>query len=140
MLAALGTLIAPAASAAPASVTAAVYVRSEATNLCLTAYTDVLEVQTTVCQGFNEQKWEWVRSAQPEFGMLRNVASGRCLDANTSGAVYSNSCNINNTYQWWARQPDTSIRHGASGRYLDSNAAGDVYTLPRNGSAYQRWY
>ncbi|GAB3927253.1 hypothetical protein GCM10029976_023200 [Kribbella albertanoniae] len=139
LLAGLVTTSVPAA-AAPDSVTAVITLRNDATQLCLTANVhDSQWIRTTGCSGFNEHKWDYVRSARPEYGMLKNVATGLCLDANANGVVYSNSCNVNNTYQWWYRSPDFDIKHGATGRYLDSNGGGDVYTLGRNGGPNQRW-
>ncbi len=132
--------VAVPATTASASVTASVTLRNEGTNLCLTANIhDSQLIRTTGCSGFTEHKWEWVRSADPGFGMLKSVATGLCLDANANGIVYSNPCNTSNTYQWWYRSPDRDIKHGATGRYLDSNGGGDVYTLSRNGGANQRW-
>ncbi|MFC9692511.1 ricin-type beta-trefoil lectin domain protein [Kribbella sp. NPDC056951] len=139
LLAGLGTTAVPAA-AAPASVTAVITLQNDATKLCLTANVhDSQLIRTTGCSGFNEHKWDYVPSARPEFGMLKNIATGLCLDANANGVVYSNPCNVNNTYQWWYRSPELDIKHGATGRYLDSNGGGDVYTLGRNGGPNQRW-
>ncbi|MBB6568504.1 ricin-type beta-trefoil lectin domain protein [Kribbella sandramycini] len=133
-----GSLLAvvPPAYAGP---TAVVNVKNAATGRCLQAFDDARVVRTNGCAGLRSQEWEWQRSARPEFGMLRNNSTGRCLDANGSGGVYTNVCDVNNTFQWFVRQPDTTIKHGASGRYLDSNGGGDVYTLPANGSPNQRW-
>ena len=73
----------------------------------------------------------------------QNLATGRCLDSNTSGSVYTLGCN-GGSFQKWnviANSDGTrSFRNLATSRCLDSNTSGSVYTLGCNGGSFQRWY
>jgi hypothetical protein len=76
-----------------------------------------------------------------EFG---SQATGRCLDSNAAGHVYTNPCDGNNKYQWWdvstALPGRYVLRNQATGRCLDSNTKGSVYTSPcDNNNTYENW-
>jgi len=71
-----------------------------------------------------------------------NKATGRCLDSDPSGTVYTLRCNGGSFQQW---VPETTgsydnLRNVATGRYLDGNHDGSVYTLPPNGGIFQKWF
>ncbi|CAF1238432.1 unnamed protein product [Adineta steineri] len=71
-----------------------------------------------------------------------NAQTERRLDSNGAGEAYGNRAN-NDLYQVWEmiNTLDNSInlKNFATGLYLDSNGKDEVCTLPRNGSAHQRW-
>ncbi|MGH3693498.1 MAG: RICIN domain-containing protein [Pseudonocardiaceae bacterium] len=64
--------------------------------------------------------------------------TGRCLDSNDNGNVYTLECN-GGDYQKWYSGGDGTIRDKKTGRCLDSNDNGNVYTLECNGGDYQKW-
>lgn len=81
----------------------------------------------------------------------RDSATGRCLDSNAAGDVYTSGCQVpGNYYQdWYAtvwldytnNQYYVSFQDRQTGRCLDSNASGDLYTSPCQapGNYYQMW-
>jgi serine/threonine-protein kinase len=71
------------------------------------------------------------------------MATGLCLDSNTSGNVYTLGCNGGAFQQWTVTNQGRfgwEIRNVATGLCLDSNTSGSVYTLGCNGGNFQRWY
>ncbi|MER5742641.1 MULTISPECIES: RICIN domain-containing protein [unclassified Streptomyces] len=80
-------------------------------------------------------------SAGPQV-QFKNVATGRCLDSNDAGRVYTLGCNGGGNQHWTVRLDDTGggeLKDVATGKCLDSNGAGDVYALGCNGGGNQRW-
>ncbi|MFI9550199.1 RICIN domain-containing protein [Nonomuraea endophytica] len=77
--------------------------------------------------------------AHTETTILRNWATGLCLESNHDGHVYTLPCQDGNNWQTWVMYFPTDrwdVANFASEetfRELDSNHAGNVYTLPDNG-------
>jgi outer membrane phospholipase A len=73
--------------------------------------------------------------------VLKDVATGFCLDSNGNRQVYTLSCN-GGSYQKWTLSKGrfgTTLKDVATGFCLDSNANRQVYTLGCNGGSYQEW-
>ena len=71
----------------------------------------------------------------------RDIATGLCLDSNTSGSAYTLSCNGGSFQQWVWSGSASAVEHRnvATGLCLDINTSGRVYTLSCNGGSFQKW-
>jgi serine/threonine-protein kinase len=71
-------------------------------------------------------------TAAPQLSILRSWATGRCLDSNTAGRVYTLPCQSGNGYQlWWQGAPfgnPTVVENEATGMCLATNRPGALYT------------
>jgi len=131
------------------------------TNHCLDSNAKGSVYTSAPCNlpGYNSyQVWIWTEyQATSESGgkytfySLRDKATGRCLDSNAAGQLYTNPCQApGNPYQDWY---DHGYYQGddvtyvawsdlATTRALDSNYAGSAYTSPFQApnNNYQLWY
>ncbi len=95
---------------------------------------------TQVCAGTAIQRW--TQTAVSGGFLLRNGATGLCLNNSGGTSVITSACNAGVASQRWARQnvTATSARfRSASGLYLDSTSVGAVSAAPFNGSSLQIW-
>jgi|SRR5919202_990229 serine/threonine-protein kinase len=71
----------------------------------------------------------------------QNVSTGKCLDSNTDGKVYTLGCNGGSFQKWTVIRTGSYIKFKnlATGKCLDSNTDGKVYTLACNGGNFQNW-
>jgi hypothetical protein len=74
--------------------------------------------------------------------IIQNYESGRLLDSNEAGNIYTLPQNGGNFQKWnlFCEQNLCVIQNVATGRIIDSNNAGNAYTLPANGGDFQKWY
>jgi hypothetical protein len=70
-------------------------------------------------------------------------ATGRCLDSNGAGSVYTSICGpADNPYQHWHTGPFTSasFQNAATGRLLDGNGSSVYTSVPANANnPYEIW-
>ncbi|WP_233231053.1 RICIN domain-containing protein [Silvanigrella aquatica] len=88
-----------------------------------------------------------VVTATPFFAnamsLIQNYETGRLLDSNYDGHVYTLPQNGGNYQKWYLncdQQNLCVIRNIQTGRVVDSNTNGNAYTLPENGGDFQKWY
>src|SRR5262245_42397675 len=61
--------------------------------------------------------------------LLRSWATGRCLDSNFAGNVYTLPCQPGNNYQTWMRmRGGNEVKNMATGMCLATNRPGVIYT------------
>jgi serine/threonine-protein kinase len=82
-------------------------------------------------------------AAAPAVQTFQDVATGFCLDSNTSGNLYTQPCNGGSFQKWTVTTGgiggSVRLQDLATGRCLDSNTSGNGYTLPCNGGNFQQW-
>src|SRR5262245_16836462 len=73
------------------------------------------------------------QAAPPNPGIIRNWKTGRCLDSNWDGAVYTLGCNGGDYQKWKVEYFSLSkyqIKNVATGRCINQDGWGEVYTSP----------
>ena len=148
----------PATAAPPSPAGTSYYVKSpqdSQTLRCLDSNA-AGNVYTNPCQAPGNSYQDWIETAYHgnttgfygiNYYSFEDVATGRCLDSNAAGNLYTSPCQApGNQYQDWFAGflPPTSMSHAAlfdlqTQRCLDSNAHGNAYTLPCNGGNFQNW-
>ncbi len=152
-LAALAMTTAVPAMAAPAAVHLSSYgLREAQTQRCLDSnaagavYTNPCQVRVGGPDN-QYQMWDEVDYQETAGGVtyyvfaLKDHATGRCLDSNASGKLYTSPCQApGNLYQDWNwDSTGSALTDYETGRCLDNNSAGQAYTLACNGGDYQLW-
>jgi serine/threonine-protein kinase len=85
----------------------------------------------------------WMETSTPLGArQLKSSATGRCLDSNHDGAVYTLPCDANNPYQNWRFDPNSEgrIQNFATNHCLDSNHARQVYATPCQENNLHQWW
>jgi serine/threonine-protein kinase len=110
------------------------------------AYTNLCQWPGNHYQDWTITEWEafYPTGVPYDFFSLKDRATGRCLDSNAAGALYTSTCQApGNAYQRWYRTvgylSGSLLSDGATGLCLDSNDAGNAYTHVCNGGRYQQW-
>ncbi|MEW9555365.1 ricin-type beta-trefoil lectin domain protein [Nonomuraea sp. NPDC050783] len=79
----------------------------------------------------------------PNPGIIRNWATGRCLDSNFAGQIYTLPCNNGNFQLWQILYYDGSwwrIRNYQTGLCIDGNNNSAVYMSPcQDPNLWQKW-
>ncbi|MFC5183632.1 RICIN domain-containing protein [Actinomadura harenae] len=98
---------------------------------CLTNHSGPHASMRKCAQGSRTQQWVWTPGPDKSV-LLRNVATGRCLDGDRTGSVYTSPCKSDNRYeQWRTSGPDNNKQFYSvgTGRYLRANAFNNLYTV-----------
>src|SRR5262245_43828551 len=103
-------------------------------------------------QSYKEEKMGQFKPAERVYYKITQKETGRVLDGNSGGSVYSTPWNGGDWQEWVFDLAGDSVKHGANmitpykitqketGRVLDGNSDGDVYSTPWNGGDWQKWY
>lgn len=129
--------------ASPASATTALFLVNNAAGTCLDSnFHDPAAsnpnqgaVYTDQCNGGRFQQWEAVYTSAVTVKWV-DVATGRCLDSNSSGNVYTLPCNGGNYQKWWPIALGDSIQNALTGRYVNAAAGGGTRSVSTSVGVY----
>jgi hypothetical protein len=128
------------AAYAPAASAQVAPLKNAGNGRCL-AVSTTGDALTQPCGTSSSQIW-----AQTNTGsgfLIRNTFTGRCLDNNGAGNVFTSTCNSAIASQRWLRvnvgPTAARFRSVATGRYLDSTGPGAVFSGPGSASSLQIW-
>jgi hypothetical protein len=86
--------------------------------------------------------WTDASAQAGSAGTVQSQVTGRCLDGNREGEIYTKDCN-NGSYQSWNIYQNGSnwvLKSNGTALCLDSNNERKVYATPcKNDNPYQRW-
>jgi hypothetical protein len=120
-------------------------------NAAGSVYTNPCQTPGNHYQMWHVTTWEVVNDMFGDLSIeysLQDEQTGRCLDSNSAGSLYTNPCQApGNRYQMWTASNGSGLNFGTNfigdvqtGLYLDGNSAGSAYTHSYNGGNYQIWF
>jgi hypothetical protein len=128
---------------APAASAQTTTLKNTGNGRCLAENVPLATTVTQVCSGpsINPQVWNQINTGSGF--LIRNTFTGRCLDNNTAGGVFTSPCNASIRSQLW-RRLNTSVTTArfvsvGTNRYLESTPAGTVFSNLAPGGALQIW-
>jgi hypothetical protein len=131
------------AAYAPAASAQTTTLKNTGNGRCLAENVVPATAVTQVCSGaaINPQVWSQINTGSGF--LIRNTFTGRCLDNNPAGSVFTSPCNSTVRSQLW-RRLNTSVTTArfisiGTTRYLESTAAGAVFSNPAPGGSLQIW-
>lgn len=133
-----------AAYAPAASAQVAPLIKNTGNGRCLAATVASGAAVTQICSGaaINPQLWTQINIAPGVF-LLRNNGTGKCLDNNAAGGVFTSGCNSAIATQRWQRQnaSATTARYRSigTGLFLTSTGPGAVFSGPFSANPLQIW-
>ncbi|MES2672185.1 MAG: ricin-type beta-trefoil lectin domain protein [Pseudomonadota bacterium] len=95
---------------------------------------------TQACNGSTIQRWTQTNTGSGF--LIRNAATGLCLNSN-AGSVFTSACNSGNPSQRWLRlnvsATSARYRSSATGLFVGSTSTGAVVVGPGSASPLQIW-
>ncbi len=131
------------AAYAPAASAQATTLKNTGNGRCLATIVTSGAAVTQVCSGAAINPQLWTQTNTGSGFLIRNTFTGRCLDSNVAGNVFTSTCNSTIASQRWLRLnigPTTArFRSSASGLFLQSTPTGAVLSGPGSTSSLQIW-
>ena len=131
------------AAYAPAASAQTTTLKNAGNGRCLATNAASGAALTQLCSGaaINPQIWNQINTGSGF--LIKNTVTGRCLDNNATGSVFTSPCNAAVASQRWLRlnTSPTAARFRSVGtlRYLDNTAAGAIFSNLALGGTLQIW-